>query len=1291
MRRDARGMKTLWQSMCAMVVAAIVATFVVTTGTASAAVAQGAVLPAATPDARTPHVLDNKVLDLAEVGNRIVVVGDFTRAQDAPANGSAAWNQRSVLAFDRATGAIDRSFRVQLDGLVNAVEPGPDGTVFLGGTFSTVNGAVSRNLARVSLATGARVATFAPSGINGAVNDLAFSGGRLFVGGVFNAVQGAAHGGLATVDPNTAAVDPYMGVDVLGNHNYPRGTARAAVGVRDLALSPDGSRLVAIGNFTRADGLIRDQVVSVLLQPGSALVDPNWRTTRYEPACYANGFDSYVREVDYAPDGSHFVIVATGGSGYLGTLCDAAARFDSSSTGQAVEPRWVAVTGGDTLHSVAASDAVTYIGGHQRWLNNPLGVDAAKAGAVPRPGIAALDARTGMPLAWNPGRNPRGIGAEALLTTASGLYVGMDTPYFGNYTHLRPRLGHFPLAGGYALPKEVTGKLPSDVFLAGRSPGSRLPVNGALSRFFDGTRAAADVPLAADGTRWDLVRGAFVVDGTLYYGHPGTGGVYHLFRRSFDGKTLGRASQIDPYNDPVWSNVSVGSRNGVSYGTYRGALPSFYHGLSGVSGMAYSDGRLYFTRSNDPGLYYRYFSVDSGVVSEDRFVAGNTGVANPGGVFLSGEQLYVVNAANGDLTRTKLANGVLSGAPVVVSGPAKDGRDWRASAVFLGPRANQAPTAQFTAECVDLTCSFDAGASTDADGSISEWRWDFGNGATTTGARTTHSFSAGGSYQVTLTATDDNRASATSTQTVQVAAPPTGTTGIALRGSAGTTARPVTAVSVDVPESVRAGDGLVLVLSTNSAATGTAPAGWTSAGEQRAATAMTTQVFSRVASAEDAGSTVTVPLNQSAAVSLQVLAYSGTATSGPVASVTGATNGSGTSHTTPTADAAAGSMVVSVWSDKGPSARRFVAPAGVTERSNLAGSGTGDVATLVADNGPVPAGRVGGLTATVPVASSRATMLTVVLAPGTASPAPVTDTPAPANQAPEAVISSTCAGLTCSFDGSGSTDTDGSVASYAWDFGDGTTSTQAKAEHTYAAAGEYTVGLTVTDGAGATGTSTATVTVAAAPVAAGIGLRGSAGTAARPVTAVSVDVPAAVRAGDGLVLVLSTNSAATGTAPAGWQLEGTQTDGGKMTTQVFSRPAGASDAGSRVTVGLPVTSAVTLQLMAYSGTTSDPVASVTGAAGGAATSHTTPTATAPAGAWVLSVWSDKASTERAFVPPAELTERSNIAGAGNGDVATLVADSGTAVAAGQVGGLTATVPTASSRATMLTVVLTPAG
>ena len=96
----------------------------------------------------------------------------------------------------------------------------------------------------------------------------------------------------------------------------------------------------------------------------------------------------------------------------------------------------------------------------------------------------------------------------------------------------------------------------------------------------------------------------------------------------------------------------------------------------------------------------------------------------------------------------------------------------------------------------------------------------------------------------------------------------------------------------------------------------------------------------------------------------------------------------------------------------------------------------------------------------------------------------------PANQPPTASFSATPssgpAPLLVSFNGSSSFDTDGTIASYAWTFGDGATATGATAARTYAAAGTYTARLTVTDNQGATGTTTATITVtpgATAPAA----------------------------------------------------------------------------------------------------------------------------------------------------------------------------------------------------------------
>lgn len=71
------------------------------------------------------------------------------------------------------------------------------------------------------------------------------------------------------------------------------------------------------------------------------------------------------------------------------------------------------------------------------------------------------------------------------------------------------------------------------------------------------------------------------------------------------------------------------------------------------------------------------------------------------------------------------------------------------------------------------------------------------------------------------------------------------------------------------------------------------------------------------------------------------------------------------------------------------------------------------------------------------------------------------------------------AGTALTLSGAGSTDADGTIASYAWTFGDNTTGAGVSPSKTYAAAGTYTATLTVTDDKGATATSTAQVTVSA--------------------------------------------------------------------------------------------------------------------------------------------------------------------------------------------------------------------
>jgi chitodextrinase len=84
------------------------------------------------------------------------------------------------------------------------------------------------------------------------------------------------------------------------------------------------------------------------------------------------------------------------------------------------------------------------------------------------------------------------------------------------------------------------------------------------------------------------------------------------------------------------------------------------------------------------------------------------------------------------------------------------------------------------------------------------------------------------------------------------------------------------------------------------------------------------------------------------------------------------------------------------------------------------------------------------------------------------------------NIPPVAVATEDCNGLECIFDGSGSSDSDGVIVTYSWDFGDGSAATGPLVSHTYSESGEFAVTLTVTDDVGSNGQQVIPVAVTGA-------------------------------------------------------------------------------------------------------------------------------------------------------------------------------------------------------------------
>jgi len=415
-------------------------------GGALVVVALGATAPAfgATPDEvvvseapakKTPNVLDGSVKAVVQIGNKVVVGGTFTKVKQP---GGATFDRSRIFAFNATTFAIDPNFKPVFDREVDALAAGSDGhSVFVGGRFNSISGYARKGLIKLDLATGQRIMGFNAKP-KGAVLDFARSGGKLYVAGNFPTINGNAIAALASVNETTGAVDTSFNL----HYADPRSTSttQGSLTVANLAITPDGKRLVTAGNFQHVNGLDRNQLAVLDLSTSPASV-ANWETDGFKFQCPSLRKPAWTTDLAMSPDGKWFVVTSTGAYGQ-GQLCDTASRWEVDQTGSGLQPTWVNWTGGDSLFSAAATKVAVYVGGHQRWMNNPDGNDSPGPGAVPRSGIAALDPANGLALSWNPGRNPRGEGVFALVPTATGLWVGSDTDYIaGQY---RAKLAFMP-------------------------------------------------------------------------------------------------------------------------------------------------------------------------------------------------------------------------------------------------------------------------------------------------------------------------------------------------------------------------------------------------------------------------------------------------------------------------------------------------------------------------------------------------------------------------------------------------------------------------------------------------------------------------------------------------------------------------------------------------------------------------------------------------------------------------------------------------------------------------------
>ncbi len=379
----------------------------------------------------TPHLRadGNKpfAYSVNQAGDQMVVGGFFSSVENAQRTQS--YSRNNVFSFNRFTGAVS-SFAPQVNNRVWSVLGNGD-DVYIAGQFTAVNGVRRNRVAKLSLSTGQLDLGFNPApAIAGArATDLELFDGKLIVSGGFGRK-------LVALDPDTGALLPYFnGISVTDPLRF---TTKSEVFRFDI--SPDGTKLVGVGNFMNVNGQKRHRAFMLDLGPNGPALSP-WYYTPLERECHAAQvapvYQAYIHDVDFSPNSQFFTFAASGGHRINGegpgqVLCDAATRFSVSNLAPTV-PFWINYTGGDSLHSVLDTGAAVYVQGHSRWLDNPYGRDNASIGAVPRLGGGAIDPITGKALSWAP-LMPQSEGGYQMFANEQGVWFATDGQRFaGNY------------------------------------------------------------------------------------------------------------------------------------------------------------------------------------------------------------------------------------------------------------------------------------------------------------------------------------------------------------------------------------------------------------------------------------------------------------------------------------------------------------------------------------------------------------------------------------------------------------------------------------------------------------------------------------------------------------------------------------------------------------------------------------------------------------------------------------------------------------------------------------------
>ena len=529
-----------------------------------------------------PYVND-AVHTLAVSGSTVYVAGLFTSIGGQTRNNIAALNAAdgSVTAFNPNANAGVEALVISSDGSI----------IYAGGRFTMIGGLPRLSLAALNVADGSATLTFNPSVTgtvgNGVVNTLARSGSTLYVGGSFNTIGGAMRNNIAALSLGI----PLDGVAVPGFNPSPSYSGCAACGtIAALAASSDGATVYAGGLFDTIGGKPRNYLAGLNAADGTATPfnpSPNgniftvavsgdgsiiyaaggFNSSNGSPSIggQARNYAAAVNAVDGTATGfnpnPNAIVNAFGVSGsavylagYFSSLAGvvrhsiaAISAIDGTATG--FDPNAAGFNGGiATVYALAVSGSTVYAGGY-----------FGSIGGQPRASIAALNAADGSATSWDPSGHyftgPAVV--ETLAVAGSTIYAGGVFTTIGGQT--RNNIAALNATDGTATTwdansnGEVNSLVPS---------GQLVYASGHFDTIGGQTRVAIAALSAIDGsaTNWNAnvlapanVLAMALSGSTLYVGGDFTQ-IHGVPRRNIAGINTGDGTptSFDPQaNDPT--------------------------------------------------------------------------------------------------------------------------------------------------------------------------------------------------------------------------------------------------------------------------------------------------------------------------------------------------------------------------------------------------------------------------------------------------------------------------------------------------------------------------------------------------------------------------------------------------------------------------------------------------------------------------------------------------------------------------------------------------------------------